>query len=374
MQLKCQKCGGSVSFDSPQCPTCGAPIAKSGDSIPFIHFGFGNQPSTVENVEARDLGGGRIQLGNQVFEPVDISTLPSMEDSSKWMELHDKGCEHVQKEEFEQALETLNKALEVLPNAWFTLLVKGQVLINLNRPEEVLPITENLIKRQVAVLEALHLRAAAMIEMDNPEMGLTIYNMVLNLKPDYEPALKARRHLLETHPNNIKYVMKYIREPARKAYKFLHDLLSKIESFEHISFEIRDLMLESLPSVKPLELEFEQTQFRENLHKIMHSILLNKGYFLIYVGKIKAEKKRLLMFGNLRELYPRDYLVSFKVVEEDEDIPPYHEFIWDHFEDLEKQWKDIWENSMCHFPLYMFFNHQILIDYLLELKKEFRGS
>lgn len=150
--------------------------------------------------------------------------------------------------------------------------------------------------------------------------------------------------------------------------KMLYDLLSEVEASEYISFRIMDITMEGFVNSairNEFDMEFPQYEFLNYLSIVLYRMLLNIGYFIIYVGKLNSSKKRLLLCGTMHDLTPREYM-SENVIEQ----YPYHELMWENFKNYQKEWKDIWGVGMA-FPLMLFYNHKVLIEYLESLKNSY---
>ncbi|TFG24842.1 MAG: tetratricopeptide repeat protein [Promethearchaeota archaeon] len=370
MDLFCQKCGNRVTLKDVFCKNCGAQVGKFGDEVPFLHFG-GKKP-TVESVNIRELGDGRIQVGNKIMEPLDISTLPPLEDMKSSVEYTDKGTRFAKSGNYEEALNWYDKALELLPGAWFTLELKTNVFIAMERFEEAEEITRDLLRRNIVNTKILYMHGVSLINTSKPDEGLFFLHSCLRADPNFKPALEVIKHVHATNPNDAEVILPKIKAPIRKTYEMLYDLLKKVNSEEWIS--IRFLRLTGYGFVesaieKDLDFEFEQPRFAEMLPRLMYFIMLDEWFFILYVGKLNSNERKTLAFGKYEELFDLFMMYGSGPDEKPLDVFPFYEPIASEYPEIQKQWKAIWENEL-KFSLYMFYNLHLLIKYLETLKGE----
>ena len=80
--------------------------------------------------------------------------------------------------------------------------------------------------------------------------------------------------------------------------------------------------------------------------------------------------KRTLFLGHLDALYGLDMVKIFQSSEEGLKLYPIYEELVDRYEKIQDKWKRIWENEM-KLPLDLFFNLELLEEYLESLKENF---
>ncbi len=366
----CDNCGNPVKFGDKYCKKCGTQVGKGGDKVPVIHLGLGG-PTSVETMDLKDLKIQNIPAVDEETEPQKPFELPSMENMQEFMELTDKGTSFAQQKRFDEAIEWYDKALKLMPRAWFTLLLKANVLLQAARDEEVIKVTDELCHYHPYKTEGWYIRGLALINVGKPDDGLKCLQNALKIDPRMQPAQDAIDDLNQNHLNNLKHILPQLKEPIRRTYGLIYDIFNQVDPKEWISFRVLDItfggFIESAIK-KEYELEFKQTDFKEFLPKVLYPIIIKVGYFISYVGKLDSPIKRTLFLGHLDELYGLDML---KTSEDGLKPYPFYEEIVDKYEKIQNKWKGIWENEM-KLPLYFFFNLELLEKYLGLLKESFK--
>ncbi|MFX0076117.1 MAG: tetratricopeptide repeat protein [Candidatus Hermodarchaeota archaeon] len=367
----CHDCGKPVKMTEKFCSSCGAPLGKSDSNIPVIHFGSrGPSMGTINVKELDQLG---IPPSDAKVKPFDPSEFPSPEDTMKFLELSDRGTSLAQQGELEDAVKYYDKALELLPHAWMTLMMKSSVLLEAEKDEEVLKTTEELLSYHPNVPEGWYIRGLALINTDNPDDGLRCLQNALKIDPRMEPAQKAIDNLFQTHPNNAEYYFEKLQLPIRRTYELMHNIFSKVKPNEWISFVPLEITIDGFVEnaiLKKYEIEFKQEEFNDYLPKLVYYILKTKNYFIFYVGKLNSQTKRILLLGYAEKLFGLDMITSIEKDKNPLKIYPIYEEIVDAYEKIQNEWEFIWEGEFIP-PLYLFYNLIIYEEYLDKLRIEF---
>ncbi|MFX0033770.1 MAG: tetratricopeptide repeat protein, partial [Candidatus Hermodarchaeota archaeon] len=370
-EYACDNCGNPVKFGDKYCKKCGTQVGKGGDKVPIIHFGLGG-PS-IGTMDLKDL---KIQNIPKIDKETKLEKpfrVPSMEEMQNFMNLTDQGTSLAQQKRFDEAIELYDKALELMPHAWFTLLMKANVLLQAAKDEEVVEVTNELCHYHPYKSDGWYIRGLALINLGRLDEGWKCLHNALKIDPRMKPAQDTINRLNRTHPNNFKFVLPKLKEPVRRTYKLIYDIFNQVDPNEWISFRVLEFtfagFVESAVK-KEYDMEFIQTDFKEFLPKIVYLIVKQEGFFIAYVGKLAASIKNTLFLGYIDALDGLDRLKLSQSSEGGFKPYPFYEEIVDKYGRIQKEWKEIWDNAI-KIPLKFFFNLELLEEFIESLKSEF---
>lgn len=366
----CHECGKPVKMFAKFCTSCGIPLGKSDSNIPVFHLGFGGPSKGT--IDVRELGKLGFPPPDAEVKPIDRSKLPSVEDTMEFLNLSDKGTKFAKEGKLEEAVQLYDKALELMPHAWMTLMMKSNVLLEAEKDEEVLKVTKELLTYHPNVPEGWYIRGLALINIDKPDDGLRCLQNALKVDSRMEPAQEAIDNLFRTHPNNAKYYLDDLQVQFTETYELMYDIFSKVKSNEWISFRPLEITIDGFVEsaiIKKHEFEFKQEEFNDNLPKLLYYIFKTQNYFIFYVGKLTSQTKRILLLGHAKKLFGLDMINSDETEQKPVKIYPIYEEIIDSYEKVQNEWKIIWEGAFLP-PLYLFYNLVLLEEFLDKLRIE----
>jgi len=250
--------------------------------------------------------------------------------------------------------------------------MKASVLMEMRKDDDVIKITDELVGYHPHVADGWYLRGIAFINTDKPEYGLRSLKRALEIEPRHTAAQEAIDHLFKTHPNNLQYVLAELKRPVKKTYQLVYDILKGVDTNEWLCFRIVEIAIEGFTEnaiKKEFDMEFKQIDFKKHLPVVIFRILLQEGYFLLYVGKLDSPSKKILLFGLLDDLYGEEMLLVSSSNEKTIEPSPLYKSVKENYAEIQEQWQAIWNNEM-KLPLGMFFNLELLEKYLEQLQTE----
>jgi tetratricopeptide (TPR) repeat protein len=250
--------------------------------------------------------------------------------------------------------------------------MKAAALFYAKKLEDSIDVVNKLLSYHPQVAEGWYIKGVALLQSERWDEGLRSLRRALDLEPRLNPAKDAIDQLFRTNPNNFKYLLDNYKIPVRETYKLLHRLLLKIDPNEWISLRLINIqkgffIKEAV--IKDKEIEFKQTEFQNFLPKIIYELCMNRGPFLIYVGRLKLKDKKTLLLGHLNNLYDLSYMNLDAEKSNGLKIYPLHDEVLENYDMIKKQWAEIWE-GVTPLPLHLFYNLELLEDYILQIRDE----
>jgi len=296
-----------------------------------------------------------------------------MKEMEQFMTITDKGTNMARQGRYDEAIKFYDQALEIMPRAWYTLVLKANVLLQARKDDEVIETTNQLCHYFPYKADGWFIRGLALINVGRPDDGLRCLQNALKIDPRMKPAQDAIDRLFRTHPNNFEHILPRLKEPIRRTYELIYRIFEKISPDEWISFRVVEFTFAGFVEEfvkKQYDMEFKQTEFKEYLPKLMYPIIKQDGLFIAYVGKLAATAKNTLFLGlGVERLDDLTYLKYSCNNKGGFEIYPFYEEIVDEYEKIQREWKNIWDKAM-KIPLRVFYNLELLEQYLESLKTD----
>jgi len=365
-KLICKNCGNEITKDF--CTNCSAGLRLVKDKASLFHFGPNGLE--VESGKIKERMDGSVEFGNKTYEPLNIPlktiTYDEMIVFFKWME---DGEDLFKKGKFEDAIELFDKCIDFLPLAPKPLLMKAGVLINMKKFDDVEGLIEEAMQFGSQMEQLWTAKAVLMLSTDEIYEGYRCLLKALEINPQSMQAKATMRQLKGQSPNDFAYLLPDLKAPIKKGYELFYDLLNSLNESEWISLRtVFDVGIK-VKIIEKLDIEFQQSDFKEYLPKIFYTILLRKGYFWLSIGKLNAPENRTLLFGDMEDLLGLSFFSMFETLEGQKLPPPLYKSIEEKYKNLKESWDVIWSGVSVR-NNYLFYNLEVLEDYLQELKLE----
>ncbi|MFN5856614.1 MAG: tetratricopeptide repeat protein, partial [Pseudanabaenaceae cyanobacterium] len=137
----------------------------------------------------------------------------SKERSSLWFE---KGLIHIAANEYEEAIASYDRALEIKPDDHFAWNSRGFALFNLGRNEEAIESYDQALQIKPDDHFAWNSRGNALFNLGRNEEAITAYDRALQIKPDFHEAWNNRgfalfnlgryEEAIESYENYLKFI------------------------------------------------------------------------------------------------------------------------------------------------------------------------
>ncbi|TFG21607.1 MAG: tetratricopeptide repeat protein [Promethearchaeota archaeon] len=190
MNLICKRCGNEVLITDNFCKYCGAQIARGGGKAPSLHFGPNGVE--VESVEMKEFPDGRIQIGDKILEPLEVPlkkfTTEEVFGSFEW---HDKALLLSKQGRFNEALEWIDKCIDLDPNAPMDLVLKGGILLELKRYSEAINVLDQALKYGSHIPDVWFVKGMTLSMMGKIDEAVKCYENALEINPKFFPAQQA---------------------------------------------------------------------------------------------------------------------------------------------------------------------------------------
>ncbi len=193
MNLICHNCGHQVKLEHKFCMKCGAQVQRGEGKVPFFHFGSGF--STVEAVDIKNLPGGRVQMGDKIYEPFIPPKLHDTGDIMKMMEWEQKAFILATEGRFLESLELLEKCLDIDPHAPKTLQLKAMNLLQLGRTEQALDSINEALEYGSHIPDIWHIKGVALNNLGKPNEALECIDRALEMNPNLHSARQMRAQI-----------------------------------------------------------------------------------------------------------------------------------------------------------------------------------
>ncbi len=363
----CKNCGNEITKEI--CANCGAGIKFLKDKASLFHFGPNGLE--VESGKIKEYDDGTIEFGNKTYEPVNIPlrqiTYDEMVAYFKWI---DEGQALVKTGKLEESLEFFDKCIDFYPYAPRPLLMKAGVLINMRKFDGVEELIDKAMQFGSRMEQFWVTKALLMLNLRDINEGYRCLKKALEINPQSVHANTTMRQLKSESPNDFSYLLPDLKAPIKKGYKLFYDLLKGLNVSEIISLRTVMDMGIKVKILEKLDIEFPQPDFKEFLPQIFYTILLRKGYFWLSVGKLNSPENETLLFGDMEDLLELKFFSMFETIEEQKLPSPLHKTVEEKYTNLKESWDTIWKGVSVR-NNYLFYNLEVLEDYLDDLKSEF---
>lgn len=351
------------------CASCGAGITLLKDKASLFHFG--PDGLEVESGKIKEYDDGTIEFGIKTYEPLNIPlrqiTYDEMVAYFKWI---DDGQALVKTGKLEESLEFFDKCIDFYPYAPRPLLMKAGVLINMRKFDGVEELIDEAMQFSSRMEQFWVTKALLMLNLSEINEGYRCLKKALEINPQSVHASTTMRQLKSRSPNDFQYLLPDLKAPIKKGYELFYQVLNEVDSSEWINLRtIMDLGLK-VKILEKLDIEFQQPDFKEFLPQLFYTILLRKGYFWLSVGKLDSPENKTLLFGDIEELQNMKYFSTFETLEGENFPLSLYKSVKEKYNNLKESWATIWKGVSVR-KNYLFYNLEVLEDYLDNLKSEF---
>jgi CHAT domain-containing protein/tetratricopeptide (TPR) repeat protein len=144
--------------------------------------------------DSPNLGFGNNEQQASQINPLSSASQSIVDIANYWFE---RGNKQLEAGDFEEAITSYDKALNLKPNYYLAFNNKGRVLFNLGRFEEAFISFDKVVKIKPDYHETWSDRGVVLVNLGRFEEAFVSYKEALNLKPDYHLALHGQGTLLE---------------------------------------------------------------------------------------------------------------------------------------------------------------------------------